>query len=100
MQGLNGQVLPSSVAARRPPGARGARDEPGAGVVIVDAAVTVGMGGSCTGHAASEENLEWFDTCRDEIRYLLPYLLHLYLKSSCFFHKENPSEKEITLKMT
>ena len=42
--------------------ARGARDEPGAGVVIVDAAVTVGMGGSCTGHAASEENLEWFDT--------------------------------------
>ena len=26
---------------------------------------------------------------------MLSYLLHLYLKSSCFFHKENPTEKEI-----
>ena len=40
--------------------ARGARDEPGAGVVIVAAAVqTVGMGGSGPGHASSEENLKW-----------------------------------------
>ena len=71
--------------------ARGARDEPGAGVVIVAAAVTVGMGGSGPGHASSEENLKWVD----EIRYLLSYLLYLYWKSSCLFHKENPSEKEI-----
>ena len=39
--------------------ARGARDEPGAGVVFVAAAVTVGMGGSGPGHASSEENLKW-----------------------------------------
>ena len=42
--------------------ARGARDEPGAGVVFVAAAVqTVGMGGSGPGHASSEENLKWVD---------------------------------------
>ena len=29
---------------------------------------------------------------------MLSYLFNLYLKSSCFFYEENPTEKEIQLK--